>query len=217
LRYPTGLTVDAAFTSEAPVTALFGPSGSGKTTILSIIAGLRLPDEGVVRLAGRVLCDRSAGISVPPERRRIGYVFQHQLLFPHRNVHQNLHYGRQRRSNDARPVDPQRVVDVLRLDGLLDRYPHTLSGGERQRVALGRALLCGPELLLLDEPLAGLDEELKNRVLEYIEQVLREWRIPTLYVSHDAGDVQRLAQHVVILHKGRVLDCGPPEKLLARS
>jgi molybdate transport system ATP-binding protein len=217
LRYPGGFTVDAEFASDSLVTALFGPSGSGKTSVLSIIAGLRQPDAGVVRLAGRVLCDRAAGIRAAPEQRRIGYVFQHQLLFPHLDVRQNLHYGWRRRPREARAVDPQRVVEVLELGGLLDRLPHTLSGGERQRVALGRALLCGPQLLLLDEPLAALDEELKNRVLGYVEQVLSEWRIPTLYVTHDARGVQRLAQWVVMLHQGRVTASGMPCMIMPDS
>jgi len=216
LRYPTGFMIAAEFSCEAPITALFGPSGSGKTSILSMVAGLRSPDEGMIRLAGRVLFDRAAGIALAPEKRHIGYVFQHHLLFPHRNVRHNLLYGWRRRPPSARPVDWARVVEVLELGGLLDRHPHTLSGGERQRVALGRALLCGPELLLLDEPVAALQQDLKSRVLEYVEQVLGEWRIPTLYVTHDSREVRRLVGQVVALEEGRVVASGAPEAVLPK-
>ena len=175
LRYPSGFVLDASFTLDATVAALFGPSGSGKTTILSITAGLRRPDVGRVRLGDTVLFDAAAGVCLPPEARGVGYVFQDHLLFPHLSVRDNLLYGRRRRRPGARAIDFNRVVDVLELGGVLDRPPHTLSGGQRQRVALGRALLCGPRLLLLDEPLASLDADLKRRVLDYVEQVLREW------------------------------------------
>jgi molybdate transport system ATP-binding protein len=208
LRYPSGFCVDCAFTSDAPVTALFGPSGSGKTSVLSMIAGLRRPDEGRIQLGARVLFDSSRGIHVPPEKRRIGYVFQDQLLFPHLKVLENLRYGWKRRPREARAIDFQRVVEVLELTDLLQRLPHTLSGGQKQRVALGRALLCGPELLLLDEPLASLDEPLKNRILDYVEQVLKEWSLPTLFVTHVAEDVKRLACRVVVLSNGRVQQGG---------
>jgi molybdate transport system ATP-binding protein len=214
LRYPSGFTLDARFTTEAPVTAIFGPSGSGKTSILSVIAGLRRPDEGRVRLGARVLQDSAAGILLRPEARRIGYVFQDHLLFPHLSVRANLLYGWRRRPAGARPVDFDRVARVLELGPVLDRLPHTLSGGQRQRVALGRALLCGPELLLLDEPLVSVDEALKKRVLDYVEQVLGEWQIPTLYVTHDPGDARRLARHVVVLHNGRVTAEGLPAVLI---
>lgn len=208
LRYPSGFQLDAAFSTAGPVTALFGPSGSGKTSILSMIAGLRRPDGGMIRLGSRVLFDSAAGINQRPEARGIGYVFQDQLLFPHMSVRRNLLYGWRRRSLQARSVPLERVTRVLELQGVLERLPHTLSGGQRQRVALGRALLCGPELLLLDEPVASLDEPLKQRVLDYVEQILQEWRIPTLYVTHDAGEVKRFAQQVVVLEHGRVTSAG---------
>jgi molybdate transport system ATP-binding protein len=204
LTYPSGFCLDAAFDTDAQVTALVGPSGSGKTSILSLLAGLRRPDQGLIRLDGRVLCDTAAGVNLLPEARRVGYVFQDHLLFPHLSVRRNLLYGWRRRPREARPLDPGRVFRVLELDELLDRLPHTLSGGQRQRVALGRALLCGPQVLLLDEPLASVDDALKDRVLDYVENVLREWQVPTLYVTHNAAEVQRLARRVVRLEGGKV-------------
>lgn len=214
LRYPSGFQLVAAFSSDHPITALFGPSASGKTTILSIIAGLRRPDAGWVRLGQRVLFDHAGGVNLRPEARHVGYVFQDHLLFPHLNVRRNLLYGWRRRPADARAVDFHRAVQVLELGDVLDRPPHTLSGGQRQRVALGRALLCGPELLLLDEPLVSLDEALKRRVLDYVEQILAEWGIPTLYVTHDAAEVRRLAQWVIGVRDGQVQNVGPPAAVL---
>jgi len=208
LRYPSGFQLNAAFVMDQSVTAICGPSGSGKTSILSIIAGLRRPDQGTVRLGARLLEDRSAAIHLPPERRRIGYVFQDQLLFPHLNVRHNLLYGWKRRPRGMESVDYRPVGGLLELADLADRYPHSLSGGQRQRVALGRALLSGPELLLLDEPLVSLDAPLKDRVLDYVEQVLKEWQIPTLYVTHDMRDVKRLAQQVILLEQGQVVKAG---------
>ena len=204
LRYPSGFQLEAALRVEAGVTALIGPSGSGKTTVLSIIAGLRRPDRGRVRLGDEVLLDTAAARSLPPERRGIGYVFQDFLLFPHLTVRRNLLYGWRRRRPEARPPGFERVVAVLELNDLLGRLPHTLSGGQRQRVALGRALLCGPRLLLLDEPLAGLDEALRGRVLDYFEQVLKEWSLPALYVTHNQAEADRLAGRVVRLEAGKV-------------
>jgi molybdate transport system ATP-binding protein len=196
--------LDAAFTLDAPVAALLGPSGSGKTSVLSATAGLRRPDAGRVRLGGDVLFDSASGVCLPPEARGVGYVFQDHLLFPHLSVRDNLLYGRRRRRRGARPIAFERVVEVLELGDTLDRPPHTLSGGQRQRVALGRALLSGPRLLLLDEPLASLDADLKSRVLDYVEQVLREWHVPTLYVTHAPAEAARLARQTVRLREGRV-------------
>jgi molybdate transport system ATP-binding protein len=205
LHYPSGFVLDCAFATDAAVTALCGPSGSGKTTVLSVIAGLRRPDSGRIQLGERLLFDSAAGIFLPPERRRIGYVFQDQLLFPHLHVRRNLLYGWRRRPRGARSIDFKRVVDVLELGDMLDRLPHTLSGGQRQRVALGRALLCGPDLLLLDEPLAALDQPLKERILEYVEQVLKEWQLPTIYVTHQMSEVTRLTEQIVLIENGRVV------------
>ena len=217
LRYPSGFLLEADFVTDAAVTSLFGPSGSGKTSILSVIAGLRRPQEGRIRLRDRVLFDRAAGRNLPPEQRRIGYVFQDHLLFPHLSVRRNLLYGWKRRPAGARVVPLDRVVQVLELAEVLNRLPHTLSGGQRQRVALGRALLSGPELLLLDEPLASLDEALKHRVLDYVEQILKEWEIPTLYVTHDPLEVRRLAQWVIAVAQGKVQATGNPADVLQKG
>jgi molybdate transport system ATP-binding protein len=209
LRYPSAFQLEAAFRAEGGVTALLGPSGSGKTSVLSIIAGLRRPDRGRVRLGDEVLLDTAIGRDVPPESRGIGYVFQDFLLFPHLTVRRNLLYGWRRRRGEARPPAFERAVAVLELGDLLGRLPHTLSGGQRQRVALGRALLCGPRLLLLDEPLGGLDEALRGRVLDYFEQVFKEWNLPALYVTHNRAEADRLAGRVVRLEAGRVRDDAP--------
>jgi molybdate transport system ATP-binding protein len=214
-RYPTGFELDARFEAGAGVTALFGPSGSGKSTVLSIIAGMCRPAGGSVRLGDRVLFDGGRRVWLPPEKRGIGFVFQDLLLFPHLTVEANLRFGARRRP--LRSIPFERVVEVLELGRLLRRHPHTLSGGERQRTALGRAILRGPELLLLDEPLTALDEGLKERVLSYLERAFDEWRIPTLFVSHDQTEVRRLAGEVVILQEGRVVDAGVTVPVLDRA
>ena len=215
LRYPSGFELDATFKSGSGVTALFGPSGSGKSSILSLLAGVLRPQSGRIHLGDRVLADVAAGVCVPPERRRLGVVFQEQLLFPHLTVRQNLRFGQGR--HGARTVDFGRVVEVLEIGGFLERRPDALSGGQRQRVALGRALLCGPELLLLDEPLAGLDEALKERLLTYLGRALAEWRVPTMFVSHHQTDVRRLADWVVMMEAGRVVAYGPTTETLDRT
>jgi len=204
LRYSSGFLVDCAFGTDAEITSLCGPSGSGKTSVLSMIAGLRNPESGRIQLGKRVLFDSTAGVHIPPEQRRIGYVFQDQLLFPHLSVERNLQYGWRRRPRDTRPIDYNRVVQVLELGDVLPRLPHTLSGGQKQRVALGRALLCGPELLLLDEPVASLEQPLKERILDYMDKVVKEWRVPTLFVTHTIEEVKRFAQWAVMLEAGRV-------------
>lgn len=215
LTYPGGFDLDVRFDAGDGVTALFGPSGSGKSTTLALIAGILQPKSGSIRLTDQVLVDVVAGICVPPEQRRIGVVFQDHLLFPHLTVGQNLRYGFRRRP--VRVISFDRVVQILEIAGLLDRYPQTLSGGQRQRVSLGRALLRGPELLLMDEPLTALEEPLKDRVLTYLERAVAEWRIPTLFVSHDQSDVRRLADSVVVLELGRVVDGGPTAASLDRA
>ena len=203
LHYRSGFALDAEWESDSGVTALYGPSGSGKTTMLSVIAGLRVPESGRIRIGKRVLYDGANAVNLSPESRRVGYVFQQHLLFPHSSVRENLLYGWKRRAPAARSIEPESVIEILELGELLERHPPTLSGGQAQRVALGRALLCTPELLLLDEPLASIDDELRVQVLGYIEQVLAKWRIPTLYVSHDAAEVRRLAGTVVHVRHGR--------------
>jgi molybdate transport system ATP-binding protein len=213
-RFAGGFELDAKFETSAQVTALFGPSGSGKTSLLYMIAGLLSPQTGSIQLGQNVWFDAKRGIDLKAERRHVGFVFQDHLLFPHLSVKRNLMFGRYRRRGRPAAVDPDRVIAVLELSELLDRYPRKLSGGERQRVALGRALLSGPELLLMDEPLAALDEALKDRILTYVQRVLAEWRIPTIYVSHSAAEVRRVADRVVVLEQGRVTQCGSPEDLL---
>ncbi len=204
-------TIDAAFEAPAGVTALFGRSGAGKTSLVNAIAGLLRPDSGRIAVDGEVLFDSGAGINLPVHRRRIGYVFQEGRLFPHMSVRANLLFGR--REGGAEEVD--RVVALLGLDALLARRPAGLSGGEKQRVALGRALLSNPRLLLLDEPLAALDEARKAEILPYVERLRDEAGLPILYVSHSLPEVARLATTVVALSEGRVLRAGPAADVLS--
>lgn len=213
-RFPGDFRLDVDFEMDRRFTTLFGPSGSGKTTILSIIAGFVTPREGYVRLADRTLLDTPHGISVPVKDRAIGVVFQDALLFPHLTVEANLRYGQRYRKPLKRAVDFRRVTEVLEIGRLLKRYPRNLSGGEKQRVALGRALLSGPELLIMDEPMASLDAALKMRVLTYLERVVTEWNLPTLYVTHSQTEVRRAADWVVVLEKGHQVRHGPPDDAL---
>ncbi len=215
-RFESGFELDLTFELGERFTALFGPSGSGKTSTLSIIAGFLRPQRGAVRVAGRTLLDTAAGRCLPPERRQVGMVFQDSLLFPHLSVEGNLRYGQRHRPGKGRPMDFGRVVEALELGPLLGRRPRHLSGGEAQRVALGRALLSSPELLLMDEPLAGLDAALRGRVLDYLDRVVRQWDIPTLFVTHSQADVRRVAQSVVVIEKGRLVATGTPGEALSR-
>ena len=208
-RYSSGFTLDVDFATDAPITALCGPSGSGKTTVLSMIAGLRTPDSGRIQLDDRLLLDPATHVNLPPERRRIGYVFQEHLLFPHLNVRDNLLYGAQRRGNchDGEPrkaATLDELVVLLDLAGLLDRQPHTLSGGQRQRVAIGRALLSGPDLLLLDEPLGSVHETLRTDVIRFLQTEIQAWGIPILYVTHQTDELRELGAPVIELAKGRI-------------
>jgi molybdate transport system ATP-binding protein len=213
-RYAAGFELDLAFDINHLFAALFGPSGSGKTSVLSIIAGLLRPQNGSIRIADRVVYDAADAVCLAPEKRNIGFVFQDALLFPHLSVEQNLRYGRRRRAKNGRNIEFARVVDVLEIGPLLKRYPGNLSGGERQRVALGRALSSSPELLLMDEPLASLDDPLKGRVLTYLERAVAEWNIPTLFVTHSQAEVRRAAAWVVVIDKGRLVSAGPPDEAL---
>lgn len=194
--------LDVAFETSARVVALFGPSGSGKTTLLNVIAGLVRPQAGFVRIDGQVLTDTETRIRVPPHRRRIGYVFQDARLFPHLTVRQNLLYGRWFAPKAERFAQAQEIVALLGIAPLLARKPTTLSGGEKQRVAIGRALLASPRLLLMDEPLASLDAARKAETLPYIERLRDELHVPIVYVSHSADEVERLASDVVRLDGG---------------
>ena len=205
--------VEVSFASEGRVTGLFGASGAGKTSLVNMIAGLLPPDRGVIAIDGDVLDDTADGVHIPPHRRRIGYVFQDARLFPHLDVRQNLDYGRRMNRLAEDPVLWARVTDLLDIGGLLDRRPGKLSGGERQRVALGRALLAQPRLLLLDEPLGSLDEERKVEILPYLVRLRDEANVPMVYVSHDAAEMRQLATQVVMLRRGRVIAFGGVEVL----
>jgi molybdate transport system ATP-binding protein len=200
--------VSAQFETTGGATALFGPSGSGKTSIVNMVAGLVTPDRGRIVLDVDVLFDSSASIDVPVHRRRIGYVFQEGRLFPHLTVAQNLDYGRWMGGTPRDPAERERIVALLNIGHLLPRRPGRLSGGERQRVAIGRALLMKPRLLLLDEPLASLDRARKLEILPYLARLRDEAKVPMIYVSHQAGEIQRLASQVVRIEDGRVQATG---------
>lgn len=215
LRHRLGaFALDAAFEAPPGVTVLFGRSGSGKTTIVNAVAGLIRPDAGRVACGDRVLLDTDRGIGLRPHRRRIGYVFQEGRLFPHLTVRQNLAYGAWFAPKGAPREDMGRVVEILGIGDLLGRRPGALSGGEKQRVAIGRALLSAPRLILADEPLASLDEPRKAEILACFERLRDEVRVPMLYVSHSASEVARLATTVVALEAGRVAAQGPAEQVL---
>ena len=181
--------LDAAFESGGRLTALFGASGSGKTSLVNIIAGLIRPDKGRIAVDGRVLVDTATRSFVPKHKRRIGYVFQDARLFPHMTVGQNLAYGSWFAPRGERSADREKVVELLGIGHLLQRKPDLLSGGEKQRVAIGRALLASPLLILMDEPLASLDEARKAEILPYIERLRDETRVPIVYVSHSVAEV----------------------------
>ncbi|HEX5102690.1 MAG TPA: ATP-binding cassette domain-containing protein [Pirellulaceae bacterium] len=196
-HYPAGFSLEFAFEADSGVTALVGPSGCGKTTVLNLIAGLLRPDEGQIVLAEQELFSSTSGTNLPPERRQVGFVFQDYQLFPHLTVAQNLRYG-ERRSRSVR-FSFAKTVEILGLGGYLDRHPVSLSGGQRQRVAIGRAVLRGANLLLLDEPFSALDAELRQDVSGYLGQVIAEFQIPTLLVSHHPESVSGLASSTVRL------------------
>lgn len=196
-----GFTLEVHEQFEARVVALFGPSGAGKTSILESIAGLRTPRRGVIRIGASTLFDSEVAVDVPANRRRVGYVPQDQALFPHLNVRRNILYGVD--SGGVQAVEP--VVGLLELGPVLDRSIGVLSGGERQRVALARALMTSPAVLLLDEPLTALDSALRSRILPYLERIRDEFEIPMVYVSHDLAEVRVMADWVVVLEGGRVV------------
>jgi molybdate transport system ATP-binding protein len=204
-----GFTLHAEFEAPTPgIVALFGRSGCGKSTLVDIISGLLEPDAGYVRLDDTTLTDTRAELSVPAERRRIGYVFQDARLFPHFSVLGNLRYGHKRAPSNEHAISLDEVVGLLGLGSLLRRRPGELSGGERQRVSLGRALLSQPRLLLLDEPLSALDVARREEVLPYLEALRDRLAIPMVYVSHQFDEVLRLATHVVLMDSGRVIAQG---------
>ncbi|MES2295179.1 MAG: molybdenum ABC transporter ATP-binding protein [Pseudomonadota bacterium] len=217
IRHRQGdFTLDVEFTAAAGgVTALFGPSGSGKSSIVHALAGLTRPDQGRIVLEGRTVLDTRAGIFVPPEKRRAGLVFQDARLFPHMNVEKNLLFGWRRSEMRASAPDVSRTIALLGLEPLLKRAPKHLSGGEKSRVALGRALLASPDILLLDEPLANLDAARRADILPWLERLRDIARIPIFYVSHSLDEVARLADRVVLLDAGRVRAQGSVFDLLA--
>lgn len=206
---------DVAFSGAERVIALFGPSGSGKTTALHCIAGLERRGEGRIALDDTVFLNTAAGVMVPKHRRRVGLVFQDAQLFPHMSVLQNLRFGQMFAPKDALSLPLDAVVESLGLTALLTRRAPSLSGGERQRVALARALLARPRLLLMDEPLASLDEARKEEILALIERVRDTFEVPIIYVTHSRAEVVRLASKVVMLQDGRVRAVGTPQEVLA--
>lgn len=206
-------SLDVAFTSEGRVTGLFGSSGAGKTSLVSMIAGLVTPDRGVIAIDKAVLYDRSKRIDLPAYRRRIGYVFQDARLFPHLSVAQNLDYGRRMNFLNRDDAEEKRITDMLDISHLMTRRPGGLSGGERQRVALGRALLAKPRLLLLDEPMGALDDARKAEIMPYLIRLRDEGDVPMVLVSHDADEMRQLATNVVLLKGGRVVGHGGTEVL----
>lgn len=213
IRHSLGaFTLDVRFEAPPGLTVLFGRSGSGKSTVINAVAGLLTPDDGRITVEDQTLLDHSRGIDLPPHRRGLGYIFQEGRLFPHMTVRQNLMFSRWFRK--SRRSDFGEVVDMLGIGALLDRRPGALSGGEKQRVAIGRALLGDPRIILADEPLAALDEPRKAEILPYFERLRDEVAVPILYVSHSATEVARLATTVVTLENGRVTGQGPATGIL---
>ncbi len=209
--------IDAEFSCATNgIVALFGRSGAGKTSLVNLLAGLSRPDSGRIEIEGVTVFDSSRGLDLPPERRRIGYVFQEGRLFPHLTLRGNLTYGLRRAPARERRIQFDQIVELLGLEALLGRRPHDLSGGEKQRVALGRALLANPRLLLMDEPLAGLDQARKDEVLRFIERLRDELTIPIVYVSHAMPEIVRLADIMVLMSEGRVEAVGPIDELTSR-
>lgn len=203
-----GFNVDARFASEPGITALFGPSGAGKSSVINMISGLLKPEAGRIVADNRVLFDHERRINVAPRKRRIGYIFQQARLFPHMKVRRNLCYGQRHTPAREHFVNFDHIVELLGIGHLLDQRPPMLSGGERQRVAIGRALLTSPHLLLMDEPLASLDAARKNEILPYIERLRDEFQLPIVYVSHAFEEVMRLADRLVVMNDGCVAAAG---------
>ena len=200
---------DFQFATEFNLTGqrvgLFGPSGSGKSTLMHLLSGLLKPDSGHIRLDGAVLYDGATGVNLPPEKRRVGVVFQHAHLFPHLSVRRNMLYGWRRTPEQERHIQPEAIIEVLNLAHLLDRGVNLLSGGERQRVALARTVLTCPRLILMDEPLTGLDEELKFQIIPYLNKVFAGFDIPLLFISHSLLEMRLMTEQVLVVEEGRVL------------
>jgi len=209
--------LEARFETHGNLTALFGPSGSGKTSLVNMIGGLLRPAQGKISAEGRVFVDTQARLFVPKHRRRIGYVFQDARLFPHLTVAQNLGYGRWFAPPSERYADLDQIVSLLGIGHLMSRKPTALSGGEKQRVAIGRALAASPRLILMDEPLASLDDARKAEILPYIERLRDAFAIPVVYVSHSIAEVARLASDIVVLDEGKVAAVGPAVEIMLRT
>ncbi len=197
--------LDVSLQINTRVTAIFGPSGSGKSTVLNMIAGITLPDSGRIVIGGECVFDSQLGINKPIHQRKLGLVFQDGRLFPHMTVAQNLAYAYQLNASHKQAISLTEVLDLLELSALKQQYPRQLSGGEKQRVALGRALLSSPTLLMLDEPLASLDEQLKAQILPYLTLVAEHIQIPMLYVSHSKAEILQLTEHIVYIKDGQIV------------
>ncbi|MCM2359976.1 MAG: molybdenum ABC transporter ATP-binding protein [Geobacteraceae bacterium] len=203
----------AAFSSAGDRLGIFGESGSGKSTLVNLLAGTMPPDEGAIFLDDECLFSREKGINVPPEKRRIAIVFQHPHLFPHLSVRGNLLYGYKRCAPENRRIDLESVAGILKLEGLLERGVNNLSGGEKQRVAIGRAILSNPRLLLMDEPLSALDDELKFQIIPYLKGVCEEFGIPFIFISHSMTEMRLMAERVIVFEKGRIVQQATADQL----
>lgn len=203
----------SSFTLTSNKCGVFGPSGSGKTTLMHMLAGLLQPDDGKIVLNGLPLFDRYEKINLPPEKRRVGVVFQHSHLFPHMSVKKNLFYGLNRRPKSQRNIPPGQLIEILKIEHLLHRSVSKLSGGERQRVALGRTILACPHLILLDEPMAGLDGTLKYQIIPHLQQVFAEFSIPLLFISHSMQEMRMMTEEVLVMEKGQITNHLSTEEL----
>ncbi len=214
-KFP-GFSSRLKFSLTCDKCGFFGPSGSGKSTLMNMLAGLVEPDRGFIRMSGKSLFDSKLKINLPPEKRKIGVVFQHGHLFPHMDVQKNLFYGMKRREPRDRNIDPEQLVEVLQLESLLKRDVTKLSGGEKQRVALGRTILACPDLILMDEPLSGLDGQLKYQIIPHLRRVFREFSIPMLFISHSLQEMRMMTEDVLVMQEG-MIDKHLPTEELARS
>lgn len=212
----TGFSSHVEFTLSGERCGVFGPSGSGKSTLMNMLAGLTDPDRGFIRLNDKTLFDSTRTINLPPQKRRIGVVFQHAHLFPHMNVGKNLFYGMKRRAPGASDIDPNQLIEVLQLGNLLERRVARLSGGEKQRVALGRTILASPDLILMDEPLTGLDGKLKYQIIPHLQRVFSEFSIPMLFISHDLQEMRMMTDDVLVMKDG-IIERQLSIEALARS
>jgi molybdate transport system ATP-binding protein len=208
--------LDVAFSASSGVTAVFGRSGCGKTTLVNMIAGLTTPEQGIIRTTNRVLYDSANNICLTPAQRRVGVVFQEHRLFPHLSVKRNLTFASWAGKRQVSTTTFEQIIAMLGIEPLLERYPANLSGGEKQRVAIGRALLSDPSVLLLDEPLSALDSARKQEIFPWLENLRDEAKIPIIYVSHSIEEVARLADNMVLLDEGKVAASGPMADVMAR-